>query len=155
AIAQSGNYYFNQHDEPFSASPRYRLQPDDDADSWFYATIADKAPYNINVNPDAKLGITRVWMNIQIRDGERVLGIAGASVDLTEFLGTLSGSARAGVVPMIIDRDGAIQAHIDPAHIAFNSGAAPAAGDSSIFSSLSPADGSLLRQAMADTRKQP
>src|SRR5690606_39065868 len=94
ASARSGHYYFNQQNEAFSAAPRYTLQRDDPADSWFYATLDETARYNINVNPDPKLGVTRVWINVRILDGERTLGISGASVDLTEFLATLTDSAK-------------------------------------------------------------
>nr|MBF0684787.1 HAMP domain-containing protein [Pseudomonas sp.] len=165
AIAGSGNYYFNAQDETFSAEPRYTLRQDDIADSWFYATLQDSSPYNINVNPDPKLGVTRVWINVQIRDGERALGISGASLDLTEFLNSLTAGVQPGVVPMIVDAAGAIQAHVDPRRIAFNSGAAPggalspaaasADDQSSLFASLLPADAVALRNAMVMARQQP
>lgn len=171
ASARSGHYYFNQQHEAFSAAPRYTLRRDDPADSWFYATLSEAAPYNINVNPDPKLGVTRVWINVRIVDGEQTLGISGASVDLTAFLKALTDSSRPGVVPMIVDGQGAIQAHADARRIAFNSGAAAAAaaapaaaapavdtsaGDrSSVFTGLSPADAAALREAMALARQQP
>src|SRR5690606_9866869 len=73
--------------------------------------------------------------------------------------------AQPGVVPMIIDSTGAIQAHADPRRIAFNSGAAAAAaasaaaapaGDSSnVFGSLSSADATALRDLMVMARQQP
>lgn len=159
ASAESGNYYFNQNDEAFSSAPRYTLNRNDPDDSWFYATLRETSPYNINVNPDPKLGVTRVWINVRIVDGERTLGISGASVDLTGFLGTLTGSSQPGVVPMIVDSHGAIQAHADPRRIAFNSGAASgaaisAADPSSVFAGLSSADAEALRQTMTLARQQ-
>lgn len=160
ASAGSGHYYFNQQHEAFSAAPRYTLRRDDPADSWFYATLNEAAPYNINVNPDPKLGVTRVWINVRIVDGGQTLGVSGASVDLTEFLKALTDSSRPGVVPMIVDGQGAIQAHADARRIAFNSGAASAAATSaadrsSVFTGLSQADAAALREAMALARQQP
>jgi sigma-B regulation protein RsbU (phosphoserine phosphatase) len=99
ASARSGNYYFNQQGEDFSDVPRYTLKRGDPADSWFYATLNETARYNINVNPDPKLGVTRVWINVRILDGERTMGISGASVDLTEFLGALTDSSRPAASP--------------------------------------------------------
>ena len=86
-------------------------------------SLQASALYNINVNPDLKLKTTRVWINAQVRDGDKVLGLTGAGLDVGGFLRDFVNSGQAGVTPIIVDETGAIQAHMDPTLIAYNSGA--------------------------------
>jgi serine phosphatase RsbU (regulator of sigma subunit) len=132
--ANSGNYYFNEDGKPFSQAPRYTLHPDDPEDRWFYESLRSNVRYNLNVNPDAKLKVTRVWFNVVVRDGARPLLMGGASLDLSDFLHEFVGSGEPGVTPIIIDDQGNIQAHPDPSLIDYNSGAAAEAGHGRIFS---------------------
>ena len=122
ASAATGNYYFND-DQPLSEAPRYTLSRGAADDGWFYKSLQASALYNINVNPDLKLKTTRVWINAQVRDGDKVLGLTGAGLDVGGFLRDFVNSGQAGVTPIIVDETGAIQAHMDPTLIAYNSGA--------------------------------
>lgn len=131
--AVSRHYYFNDAKSPFSDQPRYLLKPDDVHDAWFFNTMKSDKPFNINVDPDVKLGLTKVWFNVIITDGERKIGIGGTGLDLSSFLRNFVGTAEPGVTPMIVDRDGAIQAHPDNSRIAFNSGTQATARDKSLF----------------------
>ena len=72
ASAATGNYYFND-DQSLSEAPRYTLSRGAADDGWFYKSLQASALYNINVNPDLKLKTTRVWINAQVRDGDKVL----------------------------------------------------------------------------------
>ena len=114
-------YYLNDHDSPYSEQPRYTLEADNPDDSWFFRTMATTEDFNINVNPDVQLGVTRVWLNVIVRDDERKIGLAGTGFDLTGFLDEFINTGEPGVVPMVINLDGAIQAHPDPGLIAFGS----------------------------------
>ncbi len=158
ANAASGNYYFND-DHPLSDTPRYTLDPKAADDGWFYKSIASPDRYNINVNPDLKLKLTLIWINAQIRDGEKVLGLTGSGVDLTGFLRDFLNSGRAGVTPMIIDEDGAIQAHADESLIAYNSGASGSKDPNArgkVFNLVStPTGREALRAAMAQAQADP
>ena len=154
ASAASGNYYFND-DKPLSETPRYTLSPSAADDGWFYATIKSSARYNINVNPDLKLQTTKVWINVQIRDGEKVMGLTGAGLDVGGFLKEFVNSGQPGVTPIIVDEEGAIQAHMNPALIAYNSGAGGASGEGMVFSLLDDGEGraellSAMHAAQAD-----
>lgn len=51
------------------------------------------------------------------------LALAGSGLDLSSFIGEFIASEQPGVTPMILDRNGAIQAHQDRSLIALNSGA--------------------------------
>ncbi len=117
----NGHYYFNSADQTFSDQPRYTLDPDAPKDAWFFNTLKQAAPYNINVNPDVKLGTTRVWLNVLVMADGRRIGLAGTGLDLSGFLKRFIQTRPAGVTPMILDRNGAIQAHPDPDLISFGS----------------------------------
>lgn len=131
--ADSGDYYFNDAGEAFNDAPRYTLAPDNPGDAWFFNTLAQEADYNINVNPDVQLGTTRVWINVLVEAGDQRIGLAGTGLDLSGFLGQFIHDHPQGVTPMILDRNGAIQAHPDPDLISFGSTTgSPAEGQSII-----------------------
>jgi serine phosphatase RsbU (regulator of sigma subunit) len=154
--AASGNYYFNEAGKPFSEAPRYTLNRNDRDDSWFFNSLRSDAEYNINVNPDGKLKVTRVWFNVITRVDGTPLAIGGASLDLSDFLSEFVGSGERGVTPIIIDEQGNIQAHPDPALIDYNSGAAAANGAGRIFSLIgNDRDGPGLQPALQLARLNP
>ena len=156
ASAASGHYYFND-DKPLSEAPRYTLSPGAADDGWFYATLKSPAKYNINVNPDLKLKTTKVWINVQVRDGDKVVALTGAGLDVGGFLRDFVNSGQSGVTPIIVDQEGAIQAHMDASLIAYNSGAGGGAdGRGRVFNLLD--DGTSqeeLRSAMRAAEADP
>ncbi|MDF3864316.1 biofilm regulation protein phosphatase SiaA [Pseudomonas denitrificans (nom. rej.)] len=121
-VDSSHHYYFNDSSSPLSNSPRYTLSETDPQDSWYFDTLKRDETYNINVNYDAKLKVTKVWFNMVVRAGNEKVGLAGGGLDLTEFLDQFISRREAGVTPMIVDPDGAIQAHPDTKLIAYSSG---------------------------------
>ncbi|MCM2320257.1 MAG: biofilm regulation protein phosphatase SiaA [Pseudomonas sp.] len=152
----SRHYYFNDALQPQSVQPRYVLDPHDPQDAWFFASVAGAADYNLNVNVDDKLKVTKVWFNILVRDGARVLGLAGTGLDLSGFLDNFMVSREPGVTPMILAADGAIQAHPDRARIAFNSGVDGSGGGSRVFELLSrPEQREALQAAMRRAEAEP
>lgn len=156
ASATSGNYYLADG----SASPekaRYRLDPAEPVDQWFYATLSSNAAYNININPDPRLKRLSVWVNARIIDDGSPLGVLGASINLTEFLRTLAGTTEPGVTPMVIDAQGAIQAHPDLNRIAYNSGAILEQTDTAhtMFRHIAADDRGALLNALAQAREHP
>ena len=68
---------------------------------------------HLNVDNDANLRVTKVWMNCVIREGRRVLGILGTGIDLTSFIQEVVNVPQVGVTSMFVDRQGAVQAHRD------------------------------------------
>ena len=147
--AATRRYYFNDATQPTSEQPRYVLDPADAEDAWFFASIQGSADGNLNVNVDRKLKVTKVWFNMLVRDGSRVLGLAGTGMDLSAFLEQFVVSREAGVTPMILAADGAIQAHPDPARIAYNTGIYASTGSGRVFDLLGePAEREALQAAM-------
>ena len=155
-IPDNGHYYFNDASQPTSQQPRYVLNPEDAQDAWFFTSLRGAADYNLNVNVDQKLKVTKVWFNMLVRDGARVLGLAGTGMDLSAFLDSFIVSREPGVTPMILAADGAIQAHPDQARIAYNSGIAGSGGGARIFDLLSqPAERETLQAAMQRAEAAP
>lgn len=155
ASAVDGSYWYNERGEPFSNRPRYRLEADDPEDGWFYATLRGEQPYSLNVNYDAKLKETRVWINVRVKDGERSIGLAGAGLDLSGFLREFVGRSEPGVVPLIVNDEGAIQAHPDPARVALNAAAKQAAPTQTLAALLPASASALLADALAESRARP
>ncbi|GAA5236072.1 SpoIIE family protein phosphatase [Verticiella sediminum] len=152
----SGNYYFSDGDALADRQPRYVLSPTEPADAWFYDTLASNAEYNVNVNPDRILEISRVWINVPVRDEDGTpLGVAGSSINLTSFLDGLRGRDEDGVTPIVFDRMGAIQAHPDPALIAYNSGASGSDGEHTVYSLLDADGADAVRTAMQQAARDP
>ena len=133
-LASEGShaFYFNDEKKEYSEAARYTLDAEKPADSWFFSTLKQTEPYNINVNDDAHLQITQVWLNILIQDKGRRLGVAGTGIDLSTFLKAFIESSETGVTPMIISRTGAIQAHRDRTLIATNQAATQASANQTL-----------------------
>lgn len=156
ASARSGNYYFNGPDKPYSDMPRYTIVRDNPEDSWFFATLDAPAAYNINVNPDRQLKVTRVWINVVIRDGDQRVGLTGASLDLSSFLQAYTGSGSLGVTPIIVDANGAVQAHPDANLIEYNAVAQGGGEQAGIFRLLQQdGDRAQLKQTLAQAHAAP
>ncbi|MBI4742393.1 MAG: HAMP domain-containing protein [Betaproteobacteria bacterium] len=122
APAGSGNFYLNGRQTPFSKAPRYTLKKDKPEDTWFYHSLKQSEAFNINVETDHVLKTTKVWFNVLVRNetGD-VQGVAGTGLDLGEFLDNFIKLSPSGVTAMIIDPQGRIQAHPDPAMIEYSS----------------------------------
>lgn len=152
----TNRYYFNDAKSPFSAEARYTLNPDDPNDAWFFNTMRIDAPFNINVDPDVKLGVTKVWFNVIVKDGGRQIGLAGTGLDLSTFLNAFVGTTEPGVTPMIVDVNGAIQAHPDGTRIAYNSATKQASQAQSLFGLLQGrGDAATARAALARAMDKP
>ena len=122
AIANSGNYYFNDAANQFRGRQlRYVLSQKNVNDKWFYATLADGKDYQVNLDPDIHLGVTKVWINVLIKHGRETLGIIGTGLDLTAFLNETVSITQQGVHNLFIDKSLAIQLNTDPALIDYMS----------------------------------
>lgn len=113
-VAGSGNYYFNDSANAYAGNQfRYTLSEDKPDDSWYYSTLALGEGCHLNVNNDANLKVTKVWMNCVIREGDAVLGVLGTGIDLSAFIQEVVNVPQRGVTSMFVDRQGMIQAHRD------------------------------------------
>ncbi|WP_348945634.1 diguanylate cyclase [Chitinibacter sp. FCG-7] len=75
----------------------------------------------VNVQKDHALGITNIWINAPIRQGDQMLGVAGTGLQLNGVIKDLQLSREEGVSIMYVDYAGSIQLHQDQALINFMS----------------------------------
>lgn len=121
-IATSGHYYFNDDNGGHDLNvPRYTLSEANPKDGWFYATLRQVADYQLNVDTDRHLNVTKVWINTVLKDGRRAIGVLGTGVDLTDFMRSVVSTSQPGTTNMLLDATGAIQAHPDVSVIDFAS----------------------------------
>lgn len=122
ALRESGRYYHNNAADAFAGRQfRYVLSPDKAADRWFYDIIRQNRDLHINVNPDVNLGVTKLWIDVLIRDGNDILGVAGTGLDLTRFIQGVVDAAQPGITTIFVDHGGAIQVYRDQRLIDFSS----------------------------------
>lgn len=155
-LQSSGNYYFNDRDNRYADAPlRYTLDPGKQADHWYYGTVASGATYQLNVDFDEKLHVTKVWINVVVRDGDVPLGIVGTGIDLSEFLAAAVSSDQAAVVNMFVEESGAIQAHADVRQIDYRTISKDASERKTVFQLLdTERDRQRLRAVMERLRTQ-
>ena len=151
AIARSGNYYFN--DEQRSAGtlrPRYTLSTSNAKDAWFYATLQQVPDYELNVDTDRHLKVTRVWINTVLKHEGKPLAVIGSGVDLSDFIQSVISTPQPGVTNLLLDRNGAIQAHQDLSIIDFASIAKEQRNEqqSTVFNLIDGADDRTALQNM-------
>lgn len=122
ALKDSGAYYHNNSMDEFAGRPlRYHLKADNPADNWFYQIIRQGRDFHLNVNPDVELGVTKLWIDVLIRDGDRILGVVGTGLELDRFIRDVVRVAQPGITTLFVDHNGAIQLYRDPRYIDFAS----------------------------------
>lgn len=151
-VDASGNYYYNDATNSYADKQlSHTLRRDNPRDGWYYTTAALGQGCHLNVDHDDALGVTNVWINCVIRDGERVLGVLGTGIDLTSFIRQVVDFPQAGVQSMFVDKAGALQAHRDPRFIDFHSLTKAIESRKTVYSLIDlPTDQDALRQMLAE-----
>lgn len=99
----------------------YTVQPDTPEDAWYFATLKAPGGLWINVNFNAILKTTSVWVDLLVSDNAGAAqGVVGTGIDLTRFIEELLMVRELGVTTMIINQDGAIVAHPNAEMIQFD-----------------------------------
>ncbi len=112
-------YYYADPKSP-SARYRYSLDPATADDRWYFSTMDAPVTYTLNVNPDATLKVTNLWINVQVRNAAGMpLGLVGTGMQLDRFLKTMLARRSEGAMSMIVDGQGRIVAHPDPNKIEY------------------------------------
>lgn len=152
----SRNYYFNDSKTDLSDRARYALKQGVPHDAWFFATMKKTQDFNINVDPDVKLKVTKVWFNVMVKDKGKNIGLAGTGLDLTAFLERFIANSEEGVTPMILNGDGAIQAHPNRKLIDYSSVNDKGAEHSTIYRLMpEETEHAAMRDALAKARRNP
>ncbi len=122
ALLSNGDYYHNNAANEFAGQQyRYTLHADKPSDRWFYDIIAQNRDMHLNVNPDLELGVTKLWIDVLIRDGAQVYGVAGTGLDLTDFINNVVDQHEPGITSLFTDHEGAVQIYRNQQMIDFAS----------------------------------
>lgn len=79
-------------------------------DSWYFNTVSDNNIYNLNVDLDRFLGKMRVWINYQVKMGDKVIGVIGTGTELSQVVKEVFEPIKnLGARTYIIDANGFIQ----------------------------------------------
>ncbi|HUJ74901.1 MAG TPA: SpoIIE family protein phosphatase, partial [bacterium] len=107
AIASSDTYYNQPADGQRTV---VKLDPDTPSDAWFFRTLQSKRDWELNLDYNTYLHVTKVWINCVVRSGGRPVALAGGGIDITGFLADLAKEAREGLSVMTVDDRGNITA---------------------------------------------
>lgn len=117
----SRHYYFNDAQGSFTGKElRYRIDPADPTMAWYFAAMAQIEDFALHVDNSEQLDVTKVWVNVLVRDGERKVGLGGTGLDLTGFLKQVVQSGEKGTRTILVDHQGFLQAHPDTELMAAN-----------------------------------
>ena len=157
AAARNGHYYYNNAENEYASDQlRYILNPREPSDRWFYEFLKQERELVINVNPDAHLGITKMWIDIQLRGaGGEVLGVAGTGINLSGFLEDIVDSGEEGITSLFVNHEGSIQLYRDQSLIDFASYTKEASERSHLGRMLSATDHQRLLELMEQVRQSP
>ncbi|MDQ5911573.1 MAG: hypothetical protein QG599_3671 [Pseudomonadota bacterium] len=151
ALDASKHFYFNDAANAYQGREQgHILNSDLPTDSWYFATMAQEADFNLNVNYDTPLDIYKLWFNIVIREGDKKLGVGGTGLELDRFIQDILQEDHPGVSTVLLDQAGVIKAHRNRAYIDFNAVAKPDAERNTLFRLLNLSDQpAQLRKQMA------
>ncbi|NLC70470.1 MAG: diguanylate cyclase [Desulfuromonadaceae bacterium] len=123
ALRQNRHYYYNNAANEFAGNQfRYVLDPDKAEDAWFFQLIEEGRDFHLNVNPDVELGVTKLWIDILMRDDDgKIVGMVGTGLDLDAFLQNIVDIGQDGITTLFVDFNGAIQLYRDRNYIDFAS----------------------------------
>jgi diguanylate cyclase (GGDEF)-like protein len=156
AFVSNGAYYYNNASNDHASSLlRYNLNPDAPKDAWFYQFLESDRDFHLNVNPDPVLGVTMLWIDVQIRsDSGEILGMVGTGLELEPFLRDIVDIDQPGITSLFLDATGAIQLYRDTSLIDFTTPVKPAGQKNTIDLLLDTADDrEAVKQKMRDLRQ--
>ncbi len=123
ALRKNGHYYYNNAANEFAGKQfRYVLHKSNPDDAWFYQLIEEGRDFHLNVNPDTELGVTKLWIDVLMRNAdEQIVGMVGSGLNLDSFLQDIVDIKQKGITTLFVDYNGAIQLYRDRNYIDFAS----------------------------------
>ena len=158
ALTKTNDYYYNNSSNEFLGDElRYRLRKDRPADAWFFGLIDQGRDLHINVNPDVELGITKLWIDVLMRDDDgNILAVLGTGIPLEELINQSVVARQSGVTGMFVDSQGAIQLYQDQRLIDFASFVQPEGQKRTVDLVVDfPDEGRLLLDKMKEMQQRP
>ena len=92
AFRANSVFWLNDHDRKFYSDDAYvyTLDIDDPNQYWYPMTLNQSEKYNFNINYNAELKTTNLWINAPVRGGDgKSIGVLGTGIVLTEFIDSL------------------------------------------------------------------
>jgi len=89
AFASHIIFWANDKDREFynAMEYSYTINPDNPADYWYKMTLYETDVYNFNINYNADLDMTCLWLNAVMRDKKmKPIGISGTGIELDSFI---------------------------------------------------------------------
>lgn len=123
ALLENGHYYYNNAENEYAGNQfRYVLNRQKPDDAWFFQLIEEGRDFHLNVNPDTELGVTKLWIDVLMRDeAGRIVGMVGTGLSLDAFLQDIVDIGQEGITTLFVDYNGAIQLYRDRNYIDFAS----------------------------------
>ena len=148
-------YYYADREHP-RVIYRYTLDRSKTEDSWYFSTMERQIPYTLNVNPDATLKVTNLWINVQVRNAAGVpLGLVGTGMQLDRFLAGMLAPRTTGSMSFVVDSAGRIVAHPDASRIEYGA-LGKQDTDRTLFAGLNSQSGwETAARLLADVQRRP
>ncbi|MDP3265966.1 MAG: diguanylate cyclase [Sulfuricurvum sp.] len=122
AFEKSGHYYFNDANGSHTGSEYIKtLESNNYNDSWFFHTLKSPDPYNLNIDYDEALGLTKLWLNMPIVHNGKRIGVIGVGFDYTRFIDEYIAEDKEGFTTMILNAKGVIVAHKEKRYVNYKS----------------------------------
>lgn len=122
AFSSSLHYFFNDYANHYEGKQLgYTLSHSNPDDAWFFKAISSEDEYQINVNKDTVLGITKVWINFLLKKSGKTVGIIGTGLELDKFLKESVDIEQEGIRNIFVNKDLAIQLERDTRLIDYSS----------------------------------
>jgi len=154
ALAGSGHYYVYNRDQGHERVEMSVLSPANPSDKWFYDALRAQDDYALNLDYNAILKQSKVWINVVMKgkQGEKT-GVCGSGITITDFLNEIVFSHEKGLSTMLVDQAGIIQAHEDRAIVEHNAAARSNDKKITLFSLMDlPDEREHLKQAISDLK---
>jgi diguanylate cyclase (GGDEF)-like protein len=85
------------------------LNSNNTEDAWYFRTMGQTVPYNINIAYDRLLHVTRVWINVKVQEEGRNLGVFGTGITIDSILQNIfSKYQQKGIKSLIINENGQV-----------------------------------------------
>ena len=92
ALSEQYVFWINDKDRVFKFTGResFILDPELPENYWYNMTLFDTEEYNFNINYNAVLGLTNLWINAPVFDNnKKPIGMVGSGINLSRFISAI------------------------------------------------------------------
>ncbi|GLI33139.1 SpoIIE family protein phosphatase [Desulforhabdus amnigena] len=91
------------------------------ADRWFFDALQKVDTFILNVDYNAIINDSKVWINAVLKDENGYkIGVSGSGIDISDFINEITLSKDKGISAILVDRAGIIQAHPNREYVKHN-----------------------------------